>query len=789
MDAAGNVYLTGNTISDDFPTTPGAFQISTNTGGDAYVTKLNAAGNALVYSTRLGGSAGPYAYAPVLNNGLGIAVDAEGSAYVTGYTSSLSFPVKKAVQDKLDRGSIMCCTAVCLYDGLTGIVEDAFVTKLNPSGTGLIYSTYIGGRGQDEAFAIALDASGNAYITGRTCSRDFANGEYGGGKSDAFVMKVSSSGKQFVYSKLIGGSGDDVGNSVVVDSRGNAYVAGQTDSINFFTSPSAFQTALSGSVSYITNDGGGSWNAGTGLPNVPVNILAVDPMNPLTVYAGLGTCVKPGGFFKSSDGGNTWRSSGLAGRVIQAIAIDPQNPSTVYADTDKSLDGGATWTPLVFPESAHVLGADTLAIDPVNTMTLYMVSGGLGTCGEAVYPSVFLKTTDGGHTWAQVRNGATPLFARSILIDPKNSSTIFANNVLSFSKSTDSGSTWRAPYEGNRHIVALAIDPTNTSTLYLREYASNSTPPIEFYESLLKSTDGGATFVTLILKGPSISSLVVDSTKSSVLYAAVSVRGSPGGVIKSTDSGTTWSATDLTGIPVYTLTIDSPSSRLYAGASFDVDGFIAKVNQDGSTLAYSTYLGTRSPDAVAGIAVDGAGNAYVTGQTRSDRFPAKDALLGTKPGVAFNTSAFVTRLNPTGTAILFSSYLGNGEPGFSSAIAVDAAGKACVVGTTGLPGFSPGSSESAHGGFDAFVVKISPSPRIHSVSISGKNLIVNGEGFDQGAVIILAGVEQRTRNDESNPSTVLIGKKTAKNIFPGQSFAIQVRNLDGLMSQLFGFSR
>lgn len=792
VDAAGNAYATGYTGSTDYPTSPGAFQTNASSFGDAFITKLNAAGNALAYSTRLGGPPSSFGFRFVANNGLGIAVNSNGNAYVTGYTFSPSFPVKKAAQAELDRGfHNMCCFPECLYSFVPGPtpIEDAFVTKLNPSGTGLVYSTYVGGTAQEEGFAIAIDASESAYITGRTCSRDFTDGAYGGGKSDAFAVKVSPSGKQFVYSRLIGGGGDDLGNSIAVDSAGSAYVAGQSDSSNLVTSPAAYQPVLGGSVSYVSDDRGASWIAGSGLPNSPVAVLAVDPLNPLTVYAGLGNCSKSGGVFKSSDGGNAWRPSGLAGRFIRTIVIDPQNPSTLYADTSKSTDGGGSWTAMTFPENTHVLGAETLAIDPVNTTTLYIVSDG-GSCGEAVFPSSFLKTTDGGRTWDKVRNGGTTFGASSVSIDPRNPSTVYASSGNLF-KSTDSGNTWRVPYDGTRTLSVLAIDPTSTSTLYLKELGVSSTPPLEFFENLLKSTDGGATFVTLISKGPSITSLVVDSTNSSTLYAATNVRGNPRGVIKSTDGGLNWSATDLNGMLINTLALDSLNSRLYAGAFFDTDGFIAKVSQDGSALVYSTYLGSRSPDVVAGIAIDGARNAYVTGQTLSDRFPAKDPLFATKPGGPFDTSAFVSKLNATGSAILFSSYLASNEAAFGSAVAVDGAGKAYVVGATGSPALFLSASlpESAHGGSDVFVVKIGSTPRISGASILGKNLIVTGEGLDSGAVILVGGVEQKTRNDQSNPATTLIGKKSAKSIAPGQSVTIQVRNSDGLISEPFSFTR
>ncbi len=292
------------------------------------------------------------------------------------------------------------------------------------------------------------------------------------------------------------------------------------------------------------------------------------------------------------------------------------------------------------------------------------------------------------------------------------------------------------------------------------------------------------------LTGVPIKSLVVDPANSSTLYAAIGNLGNGGGVFKSTDGGQNWNATDLIGMTINELAIDSINSpRLYAGAYFDTDGFIAKINPGGA-LVYSTYLGTRSPDSAAGIGVDGAGNAYVTGKTFSDRFPTKDALQTMKPSGPFDTTAFVTKINAAASLILFSTYAGS-EPSFGSAIAVDAAGKAYIAGTTGQFAVVPSARlpESVHGGFDAFVMKIASPPRITGASVSGKNLIVTGEGFDRGAVILVDGVEQRTRSDESRPATILIGRKAANNIAPAQRVSLQVRNSDGLISETFSFTR
>ena len=782
VDDAGNAYLTGYTVSDDFPTTPGAFQTTPSNGGDAFVTKLNPTGNTLVYSTRLGGPPnGPpnsISLGLPTSAGLGIAVDTESSAYITGYTFSPSFPLKRAAQGEFNRGNPFGFQ--CLHNVLPpfNLSQDAFVTKLNSSGDGLVYSTYLGGPGQDEAFAIAIDSAGSAYVAGRSCSSGFKSiGP--GGAADAFLVKLSPTGREFDYEIALGGTGNDAANGVAVDSAGNVYVAGQTESSEFPTTQGAFLRNLGGSVCYVTANGGVSWQAAAGLPNSPVNVLAIDPTNPQKIYAGLNN-----GLFGSTDGGTIWRKIVLPTTFVTAIAIDPKTPSTIYANSFKSTDGGANWTVMRLPAPGFGCGTARLIIDPSNTATVYLLSP-LSVCGDVAIPGGLFKTTDGGNTWSTLRNGANPFEANSLAIDPGNASTLYATTERNLFKSTDGGNTWRVPYEGNRSLVLLAIDPINPSTLYLRDIPSN-------INNLFKSTDGGSTFKVMGLTGVPIKGLIVDQTNSSTLYAAIGNLGNGGGVLKSTDGGQTWNATDLIGMTINALAIDPlDSSRIYAGAYFDTDGFIAKINAAGSALVYSTYLGTRTPDSAAGIGIDEVGNAYMTGNTFSDRFPTKAALQPQKPGGLFDTATFATELNISGSAILFSSYVGGNEPSFGSGIAVDAAGKVCLAGTTGT--FQPipvaNSGESVHGGFDAFVIKIVSPPRVAGASVSGKNLIVTGEGFDRGAMILVDGVEKRTRNDESKPATILIGKKAAKSVAPGLRVIIRVRNADGLLSDSFAFTR
>jgi hypothetical protein len=225
VDTSGDAYVTGST-SGSFPTTTGAEQTSFDGFGsemDAFVTKLNPSGDTLLYSTYLGSRAHDY--------GDGIAVDSSGDAYVTGYTDG-SFPTTSGA-------------AQTTYGG----GDDAFVTELNPGGSALLYSTYLGGRSDDYGFAVALDSSGDAYVTGSTGgsfpTTTAARQTTYGGDNDAFVTELNPGGSALVYSTYLGGSGDDAGDGIAIDSSGDAYVTGETSG-RFPTTTGAEQTTLSG---------------------------------------------------------------------------------------------------------------------------------------------------------------------------------------------------------------------------------------------------------------------------------------------------------------------------------------------------------------------------------------------------------------------------------------------------------------------------------------------------------------------------------------------------------------
>lgn len=226
LDSSGNIYVTGGTSSANFPTM-NPFQPSFAGGGsDAFVTKFNPSGSALIYSTYLGGSGSDV--------GIGIVVDSSGSAYIGGNTNSLDFPTVNPFQASLAGAN------------------DIFVAKFNPAGSALIYSTYLGGSSNEFGGTLALDSSLNLYVAGSTNSLDFPTvnpfqGVYGGGGFDGFLTKFNPEGSALVFSTYLGGSGTDTINAMALDSSGSAYVAGSTDSTNFPTKK-PFQASLVGAL-------------------------------------------------------------------------------------------------------------------------------------------------------------------------------------------------------------------------------------------------------------------------------------------------------------------------------------------------------------------------------------------------------------------------------------------------------------------------------------------------------------------------------------------------------------
>ena len=221
VDSAGSAYVTGEANSNDFPTTPGAFEEDDQTGSDAFASKLSPDGSELVYSSYLGGGGS--------DTGQAIAVDSAGSAYVTGQANSSDFPTTAGAFQQSDQPA-----------------GDAFASKLSPEGSELVYSSYLGGNGNDLGQAIAVDSAGSAYVTGQANSSDFpttagAFQESDRPDIDAFASKFAPDGSELAYSSYLGGNDKESGRAIAVDSAGSAYVTGPTDSSDFPTTGGAFQ--------------------------------------------------------------------------------------------------------------------------------------------------------------------------------------------------------------------------------------------------------------------------------------------------------------------------------------------------------------------------------------------------------------------------------------------------------------------------------------------------------------------------------------------------------------------
>jgi hypothetical protein len=227
VDSSGNAYVTGSTFSTDFPTA-NPIQPTNNALMSAFVTKISAGGKALVYSTYLGGSGLSIAAFG------GIAVDSTGNSYVTGGTNATDFPVVHSIQPPHNSG-------------------DGVVTKISADGSTLVYSTYLGGSADDSFCCIAVDFTGNAYISGATNSADFPtvnaiqSTHHGSVASyDSLVTEINAEGSALVYSTYLGGSKNDYGTGIAVDSAGSTYLTGSLFSKNFPITSLAFQQSFKG---------------------------------------------------------------------------------------------------------------------------------------------------------------------------------------------------------------------------------------------------------------------------------------------------------------------------------------------------------------------------------------------------------------------------------------------------------------------------------------------------------------------------------------------------------------
>jgi hypothetical protein len=388
VDSSGQVYVCGDTDSPDFPITAGAYQTELVGGFDAFVTKLTPDGSGVVYSTYLGGTTDPLGGEGVA---LGVActVDGSGNLYVVGATNAIDFPTTDGAFQRELRGGY-CCLA------------DGFAAKLSPDGSALLYSTYLGGSGDDFGLSVALDQAGDAVAALDTNSPDFPTTPgafqtaYAGGHGpgckpacgDEVILKLNSTGSDLIYSTYLGGPGNDGLVNLALDPAGDVFVDGLTYEQHFPTTPGAFQPHFGGgatdayvakldptgsSLIYGTYLGGGGDDFATN--------IAIDAAG--DVYVGGNTCsrnfpVTPGAFQTSNAGGTTvcWVIRGPGDGFI--TKLNPQGTGLVFS----TYLGGS--------------GPDGVAVAGVEPSGDVIFVGGTDSTDFPVTPDAFQPTNHGG---------------------------------------------------------------------------------------------------------------------------------------------------------------------------------------------------------------------------------------------------------------------------------------------------------------------------------------------------------------------------------------------------------
>jgi hypothetical protein len=622
VDSAGNAYLTGITQSTNFPATLNAFDTSYNGGvQDAFAVKVSADAQALLYSTYLGGN--DYDW------GWGIDVDASGSAYVAGASRSLNFPSTPGSFDPTNDA----------YDG--------FVLKLAPDGAALVYSTFLGGSfWEDEARAIKVDATGAAFITGMTASRNFpvTPGAYDveqlrSGDPEAFVTKLSANGNALIFSTYLGGRGLDWGYDIAFDSAGAAYVTGHTnaDLPNIFpVTPGAFDTTYNGYY------------------DVFVAKFSADGRNLLySTYLG-GTAEERAMAIAVDAAGTAY----IAGFTFSSTF--PTTPGAL--DTTWNHDAGdafvvrlnATGSALLFGTyiRGHAVAAPdgALAI-AVDTQGSAYVAGQTGAVDFPATAGAFDSELNG------------PLDAFVAKLNPAGTALEYATYL---------GGT------GQDYGLEIAVDA------YGSAYLAGRTDSRDF------PTTAGAFDQSFGGVGDATDVFVAKLTPTGALLEYATYLGGnsyedPRGIaVDSLGAAYVVGTTSSADFPTTPGAIDST----FGGPGFGgTDGFVTKIAPTGAQLAYSTYLGGAASDSVDGVAVDGTHSAYIAGFVNTTSAGSIPITPGAYDTTQNGGDIFVLRLAPDGNGVVSGTFVGGSSGDVPKGLALDAAGNVYVTGNTSSADF------------------------------------------------------------------------------------------------------
>jgi hypothetical protein len=543
VDAAGDVYVAGQTYSTDFPVSAGAFQTANHGApagrGSAFVTKLNAAGTAIVYSTYLGGSGNSQG----ADGASGLAVDSSGDAYVTGAAYSSNFPVTPGAFQTTNKGA-------------ANNVTSGFVSKLNPTGTELVYSSYLGGSGSaaelpffsgDTGNAIAVDGDGDAYVTGQTYSTDFpvTQGAFQtatkapSGSANAFVAKMNPAGTALVYSTYLGGSGSILGgnpqdgaNAIALDSAGDAFVAGQAVSTNFPVTQGAFQAGIDGPAPYAENafvaelnPSGGALLYSTylgGSSRDSASGVAVDRSgNAYVVGSATSTNfpVTPGAFQTTNNGSRQSLSN------VFVTKLNPTGTALVYSTYLGGSGGQLSLMPTLFR-----LAGDAATGVAVDSMGDVYVTGNTASSNFPVTQGAY-QTTNNDQTAESI--GGTNAFVTEL--NPAGTSLIYSTYLGGDGVNPLDNTLGALEYGGGDGANAAALDPSGN--VYLAGSATSADFPVSqgAFQTTIHST--GNAFVAKLQLGATSTGIVPivaitpappSITSAEPLKVTVSVSGGSG---------------------------------------------------------------------------------------------------------------------------------------------------------------------------------------------------------------------------------------------------------------------
>ena len=676
VDSSGCAYVTVQTGSTDFPTQV-AYQGSRKGSPDAFVTKLSADGASLVYSTYLGGDSEDYAYA--------IAVDSSGHAYVTGETSSGDFPTQLAYQVSRKGDT------------------DAFVTKLSADGASLVYSTYLGGGFSDYGHAIAVDSSGYAYVTGATSSTNFpTQGAYQGsrkGGGDAFVTKFGADGASLVYSTYLGGSDDETGYAIAVDSSGYAYVAGWTWSGDFPTrgayqgsnrgNSDAFVTKLSAdgaSLVYSTYLGGSNIDTQSGVG------IAVDSSGYAYVTGYTGSTNFPTrGAYQGSNRGSYDAFVTKLGIFTLSVSRAGTGSGTVTSDTG-GIDCGSTCSAVLASGTEVTLTASassgtftgwsgactgagtcvvTMSADMTVTATFTLeftvtasASGGNGTVSPATQTVLYGSsaaitiTPDAGRHVSSILDAASSSTSRSVrksaattMSKAGASSTgtyvinnVTANHAVTVTFAADSA-VLTATKTGNGTIAAAGLTCTGNTCSGTYSYGT----PV----SITATAGSGSAFTSWT---------GCDST-SSVMAGKAALPKAPVKALKAAASSSTCTVT-MTGARTVTATFTG-NQTLTATKNGTGTGTISGT---GLTCTSNTCTGAYDYNASVTLAAAPATGSTFTG------WNGCDSTLSNTCTVSMSAAKSVTATFTLATETLTATKTGNGT---LSAAGLTCAGNTC----------------------------------------------------------------------------------------------------------------